>query len=1182
MLLALLLTASSSYAIDGHGGSVIPDQDGAIDARYTWGGAVGGRGVWSAGLLGEVVDEPVTVAYDSGTGEITEYELLDELIGFSLRAEVDVSKRLGFGVVVPFWVTSSQWDATTGATSAYGPAFGDIRVRVPVGILLREGDEGLAIGAVAEVAAPTGPTENLLGGGLHLAGGYNTGILRIAGNLGVQAGSSQAFENVRQGLQLRGSALLGVEPWKFFGIAAELWAAPSLSDSFEADSSPAEVSVHASGRIAEHFVVTAGYGQAITNGAGAAASRITAGIGWQSRPKVDVVPVITEPVVAGPPTPYDLLITATDDKGKPMDADVHVEGDGGVTQDWTLGKDGKTRIPLGPGNWRVTLSKDGQETQSRRFSLGEGRWRPVTVEAVLLPKTGDKSVSVRVTDNEARAVENASVKVDGKERGTTSTEGELTVEGLAEGEHTVEVQQSDFSAPVSLKVAATETGNDTAFPDLPLAALTLERPPGSVKVVTRSNRGAVPDAVVRFLGTGEGQEDRANAPVGEDGEQTFQLAPGPWTAVVSAAAFGVQARDIQIEPGQTTLVSVDVVLTEQVGQAGLNVRVVDVDGNAVEGAEVRVDDVAIGSTGNLGTLSVGGLAERAAMLTVRGRGLRPSAPKTVQLVPGTRDVTLSVDYLPGTLQILARGPEGPVADAMVRFVGPDNQPATALGPDGRGQYALKSGDWQVILSSPAFGLQSRDVVVRPDETSLIFIDARLLASEKGDATMALEVTDTEGRPVAGAHVRLDGADVGTTSTGGDITLGTLQPGTRSITVTGDIFQDFASDAVELKAGTNTIPVKLAYKTTVIRLRAHTPDNAPVDALVRFYGAMGVDPARLGAAGERLFALTPGSWTVALSNEVVGVSQADFTVKESAVPVLVDLLVEPPKSVTTSLALTVLDPAGEPVQGALATLGASTEATALGTDGAAVLGDLQPGPYPLMVAAPGYTPVADAGFHLALGAQERTLRMVWLPRSLSVKVVDPKGRPVDAEVLIQAAEGKAKSASARAGADGVHDQALSPGLWKVIVVADGYGAQQRDVPLVAGEGPFEVVLTLTSAKVEVEAGQVTIAEQVHFPTNSAAISAGSFRILDEVASTLLVHPEIRAIEIQGHTDDVGGADYNLELSQRRADAVRRYLIDHGIDPARLVAKGFGASEPLAENTSEKGRSKNRRVQFVIVP
>jgi OOP family OmpA-OmpF porin len=76
-------------------------------------------------------------------------------------------------------------------------------------------------------------------------------------------------------------------------------------------------------------------------------------------------------------------------------------------------------------------------------------------------------------------------------------------------------------------------------------------------------------------------------------------------------------------------------------------------------------------------------------------------------------------------------------------------------------------------------------------------------------------------------------------------------------------------------------------------------------------------------------------------------------------------------------------------------------------------------------------------------------------------------------------------------------------------------------------------------------------------------------------------EIFLIEIAGHTDNVGPADQNRALSQKRAEAVVKYLVDKGVDKSRLIAKGYGPDKPIADNKDAKGKQKNRRVEFVIL-
>ena len=118
-------------------------------------------------------------------------------------------------------------------------------------------------------------------------------------------------------------------------------------------------------------------------------------------------------------------------------------------------------------------------------------------------------------------------------------------------------------------------------------------------------------------------------------------------------------------------------------------------------------------------------------------------------------------------------------------------------------------------------------------------------------------------------------------------------------------------------------------------------------------------------------------------------------------------------------------------------------------------------------------------------------------------------------------------------------------------------------------------------VRVTETEVLILEQVEFDTGKATIKKVSDKLLDEVAGVLKEHPELSRLEVQGHTDDRGSVAVNNRLSETRATAVMKALIKRGIDQSRLGAKGYGKNKPIASNTTDEGRQKNRRVQFVIV-
>ncbi|NNE55050.1 MAG: OmpA family protein, partial [Flavobacteriales bacterium] len=123
------------------------------------------------------------------------------------------------------------------------------------------------------------------------------------------------------------------------------------------------------------------------------------------------------------------------------------------------------------------------------------------------------------------------------------------------------------------------------------------------------------------------------------------------------------------------------------------------------------------------------------------------------------------------------------------------------------------------------------------------------------------------------------------------------------------------------------------------------------------------------------------------------------------------------------------------------------------------------------------------------------------------------------------------------------------------------------------------------KLEVETHPIStnkafVINDIYYSTNSADIDRSSKLILDEFALYLQENPSLY-IEIRGHTDDVGSDSDNLALSMDRAFEVKGYLERQGVNGKRIQAKGFGESKPMSDNTSEEGRAKNRRTEFVIM-
>lgn len=109
--------------------------------------------------------------------------------------------------------------------------------------------------------------------------------------------------------------------------------------------------------------------------------------------------------------------------------------------------------------------------------------------------------------------------------------------------------------------------------------------------------------------------------------------------------------------------------------------------------------------------------------------------------------------------------------------------------------------------------------------------------------------------------------------------------------------------------------------------------------------------------------------------------------------------------------------------------------------------------------------------------------------------------------------------------------------------------------------------------------LTLGNDVLFASGQAMLTPGAMRRLQMLATVLREHPD-RQVVIEGYTDNIGSVSANRDLSQRRADAVRNFLIQNGVDAARISALGYGEASPLTPNATEAGRLQNRRVEVVI--
>lgn len=282
-----------------------------------------------------------------------------------------------------------------------------------------------------------------------------------------------------------------------------------------------------------------------------------------------------------------------------------------------------------------------------------------------------------------------------------------------------------------------------------------------------------------------------------------------------------------------------------------------------------------------------------------------------------------------------------------------------------------------------------------------------------------------------------------------------------------------------------------------------------------------------------------------------------------------------------LIVNVVDNDGQPVVGATITEQSGRPIGETGTDGRLVYDNLIPDQTARLTGERArMQPSYPETLELVQGDNEVTLEMKWLPGRVRILTNGPGGPVADAVASFIGPVDRPPLAVE--GGDLL--AFLAPGDWNVFVSAPGLGAQRKELHIEPEDFSLVIIeFNLEPAKVKVstDVAKVELYEKVFFDTGKATIQSGSFALLDEVASTLLTHPEIRKIELQGHTDSQGGADYNRRLSQSRVDSVRTYLIERGVEPERILAVGYGEDRPLASNDTEDGRAQNRRVEISIL-
>lgn len=157
-------------------------------------------------------------------------------------------------------------------------------------------------------------------------------------------------------------------------------------------------------------------------------------------------------------------------------------------------------------------------------------------------------------------------------------------------------------------------------------------------------------------------------------------------------------------------------------------------------------------------------------------------------------------------------------------------------------------------------------------------------------------------------------------------------------------------------------------------------------------------------------------------------------------------------------------------------------------------------------------------------------------------------------------------------------ALREGDYYILTVdeAKGYAFHSSMVDMIKFK-ESEITIPLIPLKV----GERINLKDINFETASAELLPESYTELNRLLKLINENPTLR-FEISAHTDDVGSASYNIRLSNMRALSVTNYLLENGVNPNRLVSKGYGMTQPKVPNTSDENRAINRRVDFMLLP
>jgi len=231
--------------------------------------------------------------------------------------------------------------------------------------------------------------------------------------------------------------------------------------------------------------------------------------------------------------------------------------------------------------------------------------------------------------------------------------------------------------------------------------------------------------------------------------------------------------------------------------------------------------------------------------------------------------------------------------------------------------------------------------------------------------------------------------------------------------------------------------------------------------------------------------------------------------------------------------------------------------------------VEPGQYEVTAFKPGYSSDTGEGIVELSTTTEITLVIKKIPTSLTIIVIDKyTGERLDSKVIFDQGT---DNELVWMLPEGEKTEEWKPGSHKLIASSPGYETKFTSCTVIENQ---ENVVKIELRHIIVKIGRI------YFDFDSDVIRKNSYPVLDDVAKQILALPKFKRIIIEGHCSSEGTDEYNMDLSTRRAQAVKNYLVKKGIDAAVLQIEPYGESRPIATNENEEGRAQNRRVEFII--